>query len=144
MARLETTGFDSLEDVFLDLADIPAEIKIAALHAMAAPAEAAVRQTGEAMGVRDPESSVHILDKVTHTKPKIDETGGFTRVTFSGKRRRGNTSTRNTEIAFMNEYGKEGQQARPFIRQAAETAVNQITAPGEQIIGNWFETTAAE
>ena len=141
MATLEVSGFDGAEEMFRDLSELPDEVKVSALHAMAAPAEEAVRRSGQAM-VRDPDSDVHILDKITHTKPKVDETGGFTRVTFAGKRRRGNTSTRNAEIAFVNEYGKSGQPARPFIRQAAESAADRIAEPGERIIGEWFERTA--
>ena len=142
MAKIEVSGFDGVEEMFRDMAKIPDEVKIAALNAMAEPAESAVRRSGLAMGVRDPDSRVHILDKITHTRPKVDETGGFTRVTFSGKRNRGSTATRNAEIAFINEYGKTNQPARPFIQQAAETAADQIAEPGEKIIGKWFESAA--
>lgn len=142
MAEVVVSGFDGVEDMFRDLATIPAEIKREALTDMAAVAENEVKRSGEAMGVRDPDSNVHILDKVTHTKIKVDESGGFTRVTFSGKRRRGNTTTRNAEIAFVNEYGKSGQPARPFIRQAAESAADRIADAGEKVLGDWFEKTA--
>lgn len=142
MAEVVISGFDDVETMFRDLSEIPDEVKREALADMAAVAENAVRRSGEAMGVRDPESAVHILDKITHTKIKVDESGGFTRVTFSGKRQRGNSATRNAEIAFINEYGKRGQPARPFIRQAAESAADQIANAGEKVLGDWFETTA--
>ena len=109
---------------------------------MAEVAEDQVRKTGETMGVRDPESRVHILDKVTHTKPKESDSGGYADVTFSDTRTRGRTTTRNAEIAFINEYGKRNQPARPFIRTAAETGGDQIAEPGEKIVGDWFEKAA--
>lgn len=141
MARVSLQGFTELDEMFGKLGDVPFEVTRQALDAMAEVAEERVRASGEAMGVRDPNSAVHILDKITHTRPKQKQSGGYSDVTFGGKRRRGNTATRNAEIAFINEYGKEGQPARPFIRQAAEGGADAIAAPGERVIGDWFEGT---
>lgn len=144
MARVSIDGFDELDKMFGKLGNVPWEVTRDALDQMAGVGEDAVRRTGRAMGVRDPESSVHILDKVTHTKPKQTDSGGFCEVTFTGSRRRGNTTTRNAEIAFINEYGREGQQARPFIRQAGEQYGDQIAEPGEKTIGDWMVKTFNE
>ena len=144
MADIEITGLTELDTMFAKLGDVPFEVTSAAINAMAVAGEGAVRRTGLAMGVRDPESNVHILDKITHTRPKQTDDGGYSRVTFSGKRRRGHTDTRNAEIAFVNEYGRQGQTARPFIRQAGEQYADEIAAPGERILGDWMEQTFAE
>lgn len=141
MARVTLDGMDALDKIFGQLGNIPFEVTRQALDEMAEVAEARVRASGDTMGVRDPESSVHILDKIRHTKPKQTQSGGYSDVTFSGKRRRGNSATRNAEIAFINEYGKEGQPARPFIRTAAEGGADAIAAPGEKVVGDWFEST---
>lgn len=130
--------------MFNKLGSVPWDVTRDALDQMAAVGEDAVRRTGQAMGVRDPESSVHILDKITHTKPKQTDAGGYCEVTFTGSRRRGNTTTRNAEIAFVNEYGKEGQQARPFIRQAGAQYGDQIADPGVKAIGDWMVKTFNE
>ena len=127
--------------MFAKLGEVPWDVTKQALDQMAEVGENAVRRTGESMGVRDPESGQHILDKITHTRPKQTDGGGDCEVTFSGSRRRGNTTTRNSEIAFINEYGKEGQTARPFIRQAGEQFGDQISDPGEKIIGDWMVET---
>lgn len=139
MAQISLEGLDELDRMFSRLEDIPFDVTAEALDAMAEVAEDQVRKTGAAMGVRDPESRVHILDKVTHTKPKKTDAGGYSDVTFSGTRTRGKTKTRNAEIAFINEYGKRGQAPRPFIKQAAEQGADAIAKPGEKIIGDWFE-----
>ena len=144
MATVTVEGFDELSRMFDEIGDIPFEVLSEALEAMGTEAQNAVFQTGTAMGVRDPESNVHILDKLRHSKPKKTEDGGSTYVTFSGSRTRGKTRTRNAEIAFVNEYGKQNQQARPFIRQAAEQYADQIAAPGERILGDWQEKTFAD
>ena len=139
MARLETFGFEDLDDAFRRIADIPDSVTADALDAMAEVAKAAVKAQGDAMGVRDPESTVHILDKISTTKAKITDSGGYEDVTFSGSRLRGNTRTRNAEIAFVNEYGKRGQPARPFIGTAMTKNENAISAPGEKVLGDWIE-----
>ena len=141
MATVTLEGFSELDAMFAKLGDVPWDVTSKALDQMAEAGEDAVRSTGRAMGVREPDSSVHILDKITHTKPKQTDGGGYSKVTFSGSRRRGNTTTRNSEIAFVNEYGKEGQTARPFIRQAGEQYGDQISEPGEKILGDWMEKT---
>lgn len=142
MAQISLEGLGEIDQMFRELGEIPFDVTEDALDAMAAVAEDQVRKAGQTMGVRDPESRVHILDKVTHTKPKKSDTGGYSNVTFSGTRTRGRTKTRNAEIAFINEYGKRGQAPRPFIRQAAEQGADAIAKPGEEIIGDWFERTA--
>jgi hypothetical protein len=142
MAQIRLDGLDAVDAMFKDIGQIPFDVTAEALDAMANVAEKKVRASGEAMGVRDPESSVHILDKITHTKPKKTDSGGYSDVTFSGTRTRGRTRTRNAEIAFINEYGKRNQPARPFIRTEAETGGDQIAEPGEKIVGDWFEKAA--
>ena len=141
MAVVKVEGFADLDEMFRKLGDVPFDVTARALDAMAEEGERAVRSTGAAMGVRDEESDTHILDHVTHSRPRQTDDGGKTAVTFSGSRTRGNTKTRNAEIAFVNEYGKKNQAARPFIRQAAEQYADQIAAPGEQVLGDWQEQT---
>jgi len=139
MASLELLGFEDLDDAFRRISDIPDDVTADALDAMAQVAAEKIKQSGEAMGVRDPESTVHILDKIKPTKAKITSFGGYEDITFSGSRTRGNTRTRNAEIAFINEYGSRTQDARPFIGKAMIQYEEQIAAPGEKIVGDWIE-----
>lgn len=52
-------------------------------------------------------------------------------VSFSGVNRRG---TRNAEVAFLNEYGKRGQPARPANRMALEDNEDAILQKMEEEI----------
>jgi len=140
MASLELQGFEDLDQVFNRIADIPFSVTAEALDGMAEVAMAKVKSTGESMGVRDPESSEHILDKLKRNKAKKTDFGGYETITFSGSRTRGNTKTRNAEIAFVNEYGKRNQPARPFIGRAMSENEDEIYAPGEKTVGDWIET----
>lgn len=139
MASLELFGFEDLNDAFRRIADIPDDITTEALDAMAAAAIPEIKRSGEAMGVRDPESGDHILDKIATTKAKITTFGGVEYITFKGTRRRGKTKTRNAEIAFINEFGKRGQPSRPFIGKALAQNEDKISAPAEKIVGDWIE-----
>lgn len=139
MASVSFEGLADLDKMFRELGDVPLEVLSEALQGMQAAGIQAIRTTGEAMGVRDPESNVHILDKLKASKIKQTDDGAVAYVNFSGRRSRGNSSTRNAEIAFVNEYGKLGQPARPFIRQASEQYADQIAAPGEKALGDWQE-----
>ena len=140
MATLELTGFDDLEDAFRRISEIPFEVTAEALDAMAEVAADKIRSTGESMGVRDPESDEHILDKIKPRKAKKTEYGGYEMISFTGTRTRGKTRTRNAEIAFVNEYGKRGQPARPFIGTAMSRGADQIQDQAEKVIGDWIET----
>ena len=141
MATLETYGFEDLDDVYKKIMDIPWEVTESALNGMAAVAAEKVKSQGEAMGVRDPESDVHILDKIVLRKAKKTEFGGVQNISFSGSRTRGEkgTKTRNAEIAFIKEYGKRTQAARPFISTALNQYTDQITNPGADAILDWIE-----
>lgn len=139
MASLEVTGFEDLQDAFRRISEIPWPVTAEALDGMAEVAMTEIRAEGERMGVRDPESDVHILDNIKRNKAKQTESGGTEAITFRGTRTRGNTKTRNAEIAFVNEYGKRGQRARPFIGTAMTAKEDEISAPAEEVIGDWIE-----
>lgn len=140
MATLEIYGIDDLDAAFNRIGNIPETVTTRALNAMADIAAGAMRRSGEAMGVRDPESEVHILDKIVKRKAKITRDGGYVDISFSGTRTRGKNKTRNAEIAFINEYGKRGQPARPFIGQAMTVNEEQIAAAGGDVLEDWIET----
>ena len=139
MANLVMSGFDELNDAFNRIGDIPFEVTAEALTEMATVAADKIKSSGEQMGVRDPESNVHILDNIKAAKPKQTQGGGRCDITFSGTRTRHNIKTRNAEIAFINEYGKRGQDARPFIKNGMKDE-ESIAAPAERIIGDWIES----
>lgn len=142
MATFEVSGFDGLNAALRRISYVPADIKDDALDGMAEVALDKIRAEGASMGVRDPESGTHILDKLSkNQKAKITDAGGYKLITFSGSRRRGRkkTETRNAEIAFVNEYGKTGQPARPFILTALNKHEEQIVDPGAKVIGDWIE-----
>ena len=141
MASVEFSGFDDLDEALHRLGQPPDDVKAKALTEMANVAAGKIKSQGEALGVRDPESDVHILDKIKVNKPKLNKDGGICMITFTGTRTRGRTRTRNAEIAFLNEYGTREDNARPFIGQALTLNEKAIVDPGAEILGDWIEKT---
>ena len=139
MATLELEGIEELGEAFRRIGSVPDSVKEEALEKMGEVAFTRIQREGESMGVRDPESDVHILEKMKLTKPKLTGNGGHADVTFSGSRQRGKTRTRNAEIAFINEYGKKNQTARPFIGNAMNQAEKAIVEAGGKVLGDWME-----
>lgn len=138
---MQIEGFEELNKIFSDLKDVPASVLDDTLTAMAKVGAEKIKQHGESMGVRDAESSVHILDKIKVKKFKKTETGGYVDISFSGSRTRDGKKTNNTAIAFLSEYGTREQAARPFVREAIEEDGDEIAAPGIEIFGDWMEKT---
>lgn len=139
MAKLDLSGFDELLSAFDEISNIPEEIQTKALTAMETLAAEKIKASGEAYGIRDPESPVHVLDSIKMNKPKKTDSGGYADITFSGARTRHGKQTRQAEIAFINEYGKRNQQSRPFVGEAMEKNADAIAKTGAEIILDWTE-----
>lgn len=144
MARLELEGYQDLLDAFARIGSVPEQILTKSLTAMEEVAASKIKSSGETYGIRDPESDVHVLDKVKINRPKKTESGGYADITFSGSRTRHGKSTRNAEIAFVNEYGKRSQQARPFVGEAMEKSADAIANAGAEVLLNWTEKEFAK
>lgn len=139
MPRLDLDGFNELIDSLDRISDIPESVLFKALNEMGEIAAAKVKDSGEAMGVRDPESNVHVLDNIKVNKPKKTSMGAYVDVTFKGNRTRNGKQTRNAAIAFINEYGKRSQQARPFVDEAINKGADAIAGAGGEVILDWME-----
>lgn len=139
MAGIDISGFDELNDAFTRLSDVPESVMEKSLDAMSKTALPLIKAKGESMGVRDPESSVHILDKLKETKFIKTEWGGRVDIYFEGSRTRNGIKTRNAEIAFINEYGDRDQSARPFMGNAIAENEDKIVQAGIDILGDWME-----
>lgn len=66
--------------------------------------------------------------------------GKAIKIGFKGSRRRYNTTTRNAEIAYINEFGKRGQPARPFIDTANKQCENETFSAAEEVFDNWLSS----
>ena len=142
MPSLTHFGLDGLAEAFANIYQIPENVQIAMLNAEAEVASRAMKTTGEAYGVRDDESTVHILDVMVKSKPNKGSDGVYLYITFKGTRTdEKHDHVRNAEIAFVNEYGRPGQAARPFVRDSLEKAEGNIYAAAENVYNEWIDKT---
>ena len=144
MAGFAVEGVGDVLAAFEHGSDVPDDVKNKVLEAMADVVAKAQKQTGESMNIRDEEnqSGQHILDKIKINKPKLTDDGGSISITFSGTRTRGNTTTRNAEIAFINEFGadKKGIEAKQWISHANESSADAANKAGQAVLDAWVET----
>lgn len=140
MADFTVSGLDDLVSAFKASADVPTPVKEKILRSMGEVAASAQAKSAVDMGVFDSKSSVHIAQHIKINKPKVTDSGGTLEITFEGKRKRGKKSTRNAEIAFINEFGKRGQPARPFIKTANEQNANKINQAGQNALNEWLDS----
>lgn len=133
MATLNTNGLEGLEMSLDELAQLPEEVERDMLLAEAGVIERAQRQKGLAYGVH---RTGVTLASIAHGKVKTEDDGKAMYVYPRGKNARG---ARNSEVAFINEYGKTGQPPRPFIRDANEEAVDEAVGEAEKIYNEWLD-----
>ena len=70
---------------------------------------------------------------------KAQQDGGDISLTPEGSRRRGNTTTRNAEIAYVNEYGKEGQPGTGFISKANFEKEDEAIGASAKVYHDWLD-----
>ena len=133
MGKLKVSGIDNFLDDLSNLCKLPDAVVESMLNAEADVVVAAQRKMAKSMGV--------LATGVTASsirKGKVEKRQGKLAITVSprGKNRRGN---RNAEVAFINEYGKHGQPARPFIRTANQQAERKIVEAGEKVYNTYLD-----
>jgi hypothetical protein len=135
MARFAVSGMDELGDIFKNLAAIPDETIWAMLDAEADVVVAAQRRTAAAM-LAGPYNKGAVKSAIR--KGKIKRTKGVYRqhITFNGKQH----GRPLGEIAFVNEFGKRGQGARPFVKTANEECADEAVNAAGDVYDNWIES----
>ena len=84
-----------------------------------------------------------MLSKIKPGRPKIRKGVPVIYVTPTGTRLRGKENpkrVRNAEIAFVNEFGRKDQKARPFIRTANEASAEATTRAGLEVYDRWLKS----
>lgn len=74
------------------------------------------------------------------SSPKKTSAGRSVKIYFAGSRSRGNTTTTNTEIAFLNEFGTRNINARRFIWTANEKSAQAAVDASAQVYNEWLKS----
>lgn len=137
MAEITFAGMEELLLSMEELAQIPEEVQDKMLNAQADVVVEAQKEKARVYNVQDTGAMIQSIKK-----GRVKRAKGGSRVIYvtpTGSRKRGGKTVRNAEVAFVNEYGRRNQQARPFIRDANETSANATTEAGAAIYYKWQE-----
>lgn len=137
MAEFGVTGLDELMLSMQEIAQIPDDVVDEILNAQADVTVEAQKAAGRQMGVEDTGIT---LKKLKKGRVKLRKGQRVLYITPTGSRKRGKTRTRNAEIAFINEFGKKGQKARPFIKLGNEKSAEAATAAGFRVYDRWLKS----
>lgn len=137
MARFECNDLAGLIMDLEELANMPDSVITDILNAEADIIVDAQKASARSMGVEDSGLTVSSIKK---GKPKTTSKGKAIYVYPQGSRKRGNKTTRNAEIAFINEFGKHGQPARPFINTANEKGADKAVNAALKVYDDYLKT----
>ena len=135
MAEFDVSGLDDLMLSLQDVADLPETVQDAMLDAQADVVLQA--QQSAAQAIADTGQTARSLRK---SKPRTRKGVRSISITFAWSRKRGDTTTRNAEIAFVNEYGKKGVPARNFIRKANEQSAAASTQAAASVYDQYLQS----
>ena len=126
MANLSTSGLEELIGGFDAIAEIPDEVVLEMLVAEAEVIAPAQEAEARAM-LSGKYSTGETAQSISYDK-KLKKTsdGRAIYVYPKGTRRHGN-KRRAAEVAFVDEFGKQGRPARPFSHTANEKAADPAT-----------------
>lgn len=130
MAKLSVNGLDDLILSLEDVAAIPDDVAAAMLEAEAQVVEEYQIGSAAAM-LQGPYSTGQTAASIGRTGMKKGRTGARQMYVYpQGVNDKGE---RNAAVAFINEYGKRDQPARPFIAMANAVAAGPAAAEAEKI-----------
>ena len=140
MAEFSCNGLDDLMLSLQEIAAIPEEVQDEMLRAGAEVVAQAQREKVRAYGIYDGSSPKHVADSIKPGKVKLKKGQRIIYVSPTGSRRRGKTVTRNSEILFVNEYGRRGQKARPAVRDANEASAEATTVAQAEVYDKYLRS----
>ena len=141
MGRLTVNGIDGLMDDLAALAALPDSVVEGILDAEADVILPAQREEIEKQW-RGPYSLGISSKSIKKGKVKKNKDGRSISIYPQGTRKRGGQSTRNAEIAFINEFGAPGRgiPARPAIDTANKKKEGEAVDAGERVYHTYLDS----
>ena len=137
MATFSSTGADDLILSLEEVANLPDSVKDDILNAQADVVVKAQKAKARSYGVN---KTGVLISSITKGKPKTSKGVRTLAVYPRGTRKRGDKTVRNAEIAFVAEFGRRKQKARPFIRDANEESAAETTAAGAAVYDKFLKS----
>lgn len=131
MARFVMHGFEELNDAFAKCSKIDTGTTRKILQSMGDALAGFITENARKM-LPGPYFTGQTALAVFRKNAVVTQDGGSVKITFRGSRSRNQSDHgRNAEIAFINEFGKHGQPARPFISRAVQEHEAEICDLGQ-------------
>ena len=149
MAEFSFRGLDEFTLSLKEVAELPEEVVDEMLNAGADVTAAAQRQEAEKLGklggYRNDSQTIdwstgETARSIKKGRVKTKDGHRVIYITPVGSRKRGKTTTRNAEIAFLNEFGTKTIRARGFIRKANENSAEAATAAQMEVYNRYLES----
>ncbi len=137
MAELSTSGLDELLSDLSSIAELPDAVVLEMLAAEAGVIAEAQAAEARAMGVLDTGKTAESITFDKKLKTTAD--GKAIYVYPKGTRSDGN-KRRVAEVAFINEFGKDGQPGRPFIRTANERKGDEAVEAAAKVYDDFLKS----
>lgn len=135
MASLDVSGIDKYTLDLLELEDLPDSVVEEMVEAGGEVIREAQSASALAM-LAGPYNEGAVQQSPKLGKVKRTQDGKAIYVTFDGKQH----GVRLAEIAFINEYGKHGQPARPFIRTANEKSAEAANDAAAKVYDRYLKS----
>ena len=134
MAKLDLSGMDYMEAWLDHVSEVPRDVKADMLNAMADTVVRAQKEEAQAL-LQGPYNQGAVVASIKKNKPLTEGTQPQIKVSFEGEQH----GNRLGEIAFVNEYGKVNQPARPFIMIANAKSETEVVAEAAKIFLKFME-----
>lgn len=135
MFSVTTVGLEGLQRALRDLENIPLEVQKDMVDAMADVVVDAQVFTAGTM-LQGPYYKGAVARSVFKSKPRMRKSGPYVTISFKGMQH----GNRLAEIAFVNEYGKKGQNARPFVKKANEISAKASDDAALEVYDKWLKS----
>jgi len=132
MASFTTHGLDELELSLAEIAAMPDAVLGNMLDAMATVVEKAQKQSAQTIlaGPHSKGITAGAFKRKNKKRASVE-------IVPDGMRSDGN-KRRIAEVAFINEFGKRGQPARPFIATANESCADESVEAAAKVHDQWL------
>lgn len=141
MASFRVEGLGDLMMSFEELSLMPEHVPMGMLDAGAAVLEKAQKEKARTM-LAGPYNRGYVMSGLKRQKPKKNKDGYVQHITFEGTvtDEYHKKPTRIAEIAFINEFGKTNQPARPFIQTANEEHADEAEAAEAKVLDDYLKS----
>lgn len=133
--EMQVSGLKGLMIAIEKAGDIPENVQKDMVDAKATVTADSLRYFAAKM-LTGPYNEYGVARSVTQKKPKMRKSGAYEEIIFKGTQH----GNRLGEIAFINQYGKKKQKARPFITEAIKDAKDPGSTAALKVLDEYLSS----